>query len=68
MKQITKTIWDDANEEYKDYGFNLEEPDDHTLELYFKDKRIATYNQTKVTAEIIREGCKNYLTSLSRGF
>lgn len=47
--------------EFADYGFTLKEPDDHFLELYFKDKKIATYNQEKVTPEIIRQGCHNYL-------
>ncbi len=49
--------------EYVDYGFSLKEPDDHVLELYFKDKRIAVYNQTKVTPDIIREGCKNFVVN-----
>lgn len=51
---------------YSEDGFSLLEPDAHVLELYFKDKRIAIYNQTKVTPEIIQEGCKNYLDSLIR--
>ncbi len=47
--------------EFSNYGFRLEEPDDHILILYFKEKEIAKYNQGKVTTEIILEGCKNYL-------
>jgi len=48
---------------YSELGFELVEPDDHLLELWFKDKRIAVYNQTKATFEIIREGCKNFLAN-----
>ena len=65
MKQITKTIWDEAIEEYKDYGFNINMPDDFLLELYFKDKKIATFYRDKVTPEVLLEGCKNYLKSIS---
>jgi len=48
------------------YGFRLAEPDDHFLELYFKDKKIATFYQGSVTIKIIREGCRNYLKSIAR--
>ena len=67
MKQTT-TIWDEAIETYKDYGFNINMPDDFLLELYFKDKRIATFYRDKVTPGVLREGCKNYLKSISEGF
>jgi len=42
----------------------LVEPDDHVIELYFKDKKIATYNQSKLTIPILHEGCGNYLKSI----
>ena len=61
-----QSINDEALGQYKDFGFQLVEPDDHLLELWFKDKRIAVYNQTKATFDIIREGCKNYLESITR--
>jgi len=60
-----QSVLDEALGEYKDFGFQLVEPDDHLLELWFKDKRIAIYNQTKVTFDIIREGCGNYLKSIA---
>jgi len=68
MRKYTgkQSVRDEALREYKDFGFSLVEPDDHLLELWFKDKRIAVYNQTKVTFDIIREGCKNYLASITR--
>lgn len=47
--------------EYAELGFSTKEIDDHFLELWFKDKLIARYNQEKVTADIIRQGCHNYL-------
>lgn len=52
--------------EYTDMGFSLVEIADDFLELYFKDKKIATYNQILATEEIIQEGCKNYVASLVR--
>lgn len=65
MKQTTKTIWDDVIKDYQDYGFRIELPEAFLLELYFKDKKIATFYRDKVTPEVLREGCKNYLKSIS---
>ena len=50
--------------EYREFGFRLEEPDDHFTELYFKDKKIATYNQQALTIPKLQEGCRNFLKSL----
>jgi len=61
-----RSILDETLGEYKDYGFSLVEPDSLFTELYFKDKRVAIYNQDKVTFDTIREGCRNYMTALSR--
>ena len=63
MKQTT-TIWDEAIEDYKDYGFNIELPDNELLELYFKDKLIATFHRDKITPNILIDGCENYLKSI----
>lgn len=52
--------WQGALGKFAGFGFALREPDDHVVELYFKCKRIAVFNQTKVTKEILREGCQNY--------
>ncbi len=60
-----QSVLDEALGEFKDYGFSLVEPDDHVTELYFKDKKIATYNQTKLTELILHEGCRNFLKSLA---
>ena len=68
MKQTTKTIWDEAIDDYKDYGFNIEIPDNELLALYFKDKLIATFYQDKITPDILREGCKTYFNNINRGF
>jgi len=57
----TKQDTQDILGEFSDYGFSLREPDTHILELLFKDKVIARYNQTRVTREILREGCVNFL-------
>jgi len=66
MKQTT-TIWDEAIEDYKDYGFNIETPDDFILELYFKDKLVAKLWQSKVTVPFIRQCCESYLKSILKG-
>jgi len=68
MAQYTgrKSVFDEALGEYADCGFQLIEPDDHVLLLYFKDKQIAIYNQTKATIPVIRDGCKNYLDNILR--
>ena len=50
--------------EFADFGFRLEEPDDHITVLYFKDKLIARYNQPMLTIPVLHEGCRNYLKSL----
>ena len=60
-----QSLLDEALGKYKDYGFKLVEPDDHLLELWFKDKRIAVYNQMTATFDIIKEGCENYLKSIA---
>jgi len=62
MKQTT--IWDNTIEDYKDYGFNINTPDDFLLELYFKDKLIATFYRDQITPDILTKGCKNYLKSI----
>lgn len=61
-----QSVLDETLGEYRNQGFSLIESDDHFLELYFKDKRIAIYHQAKATIEIIREGCKNFLDSILR--
>ena len=59
-----QSVLDEALGNFKNYGFELVRPeDDHLLELWFKDKRIAVYNQSKVTFDIIREGCRNFLVN-----
>ena len=60
-----QSVIDEALGKFKDYGFNLVEPDDHLLELYFKDNRIAVYYQPTATIKIIQEGCENYLKSIA---
>lgn len=59
-----QSVLNEALRMYGELGFKLVEQDDHLLELWFKDKRIAVYNQTKATIPIIREGCKNFLANL----
>ena len=49
---------------FKDYGFSLVEPDDHVVELYFKDKKVNTYSQSALTIPLLQEGCRNFLKSI----
>ena len=67
MKQTTKTIWDEAIEDYKDYGFNIDMPDEFLLELYFKDNLIGTFYRDKISPNILIHSCKNYLKSIMTG-
>ena len=60
-----QSVLDESLGKFKDYGFNLVEPDDHLLELYFKDNKIAVYHQPTATIKIIQEGCENYLKSIA---
>ena len=52
--------------EFISIGFSLYEPDDHFVELYFKDHRIATYCQPTLTIVQLHEDCSNYLKSILR--
>lgn len=49
---------------YREYGFRLEEPADHLTDLYFKDKKIATFNQHTLTIPKLHEECFNFMKSL----
>jgi len=49
---------------YAGLGFNLLEPDDHILELSHLGKTLARFNQNRVTIEVIRESCQNYLDNV----
>ena len=59
-----QSVLDEALGEYANLGFRLVKNENDDLELYFKDKLIATYFQQRATIEIIREGCRNYLKSI----
>ena len=61
-----QSVFDAALGKFKDYGFSLVETDGHFLELYFENKKIATYLQDTITIRLIREGCENYLESIKR--
>ena len=49
---------------YAGLGFNLLEPDDDLLELSHLGKSLAMFNQKRVTIEVIRESCQNYLDNV----
>ena len=60
-----QSVLDEVLGDFKDYGFNLVKIDTFTVELYFKDKKIAIYNWDKVTFKAIQDGCANYLKSIA---
>jgi len=62
---MARTIWDEVIKEYQGYGFSIKYPNVFELELYFKDKKIATLFRDKITADNLRQGCENYLRSLA---
>jgi len=49
---------------YSKYGFKLVEPDKKSFELYYQGRRIAVLNQERATAQVIMEGCQNYLANV----
>ena len=57
---------DAALGEYAELGFTFKKSGYNTVDLYFKDKKLATYNADLTTIEVVREGCKNYMASLAR--
>jgi len=57
----TKAILGD----YADLGFSLKELGDHFLELYFKEDKIADFNQACASPELIRLICQSYKDSLN---
>jgi len=61
-----QSLLNEALGEFKDYGFELVEKDDHCVEVHYNGKRIAIYNQQAATIPIIRAGCDNYLKSITR--
>jgi len=62
-----QSLLDAALGDYADYGFSLTEPDSHVTELYFKDKKIASFNQTRLTIPVLLEECRIFLQSISAG-
>ena len=61
---IGKNLFDAALGEFKDIGFSLVEPDNKTIELYFKDKLVHRYYQTRVSIMTFHNDCRNFLNTL----
>jgi len=60
------TILDSALWEYASLGFRLERHE-NILELYFKDKRIETYDFNVVTVETIHQDCRRFISRTTGG-
>jgi len=56
----------EAVKAYSKYGFKLVEPDKKSFELYYQGRRIAVLNQERTTAQVIMEGCQNYLVNVHK--
>jgi hypothetical protein len=52
--------------EFQDFGFSIVEIGDQFTELYYGEKCIARYNQSKLTVPILHEGCRNYLKNIAQ--
>lgn len=65
MDTRVKSTLDEVLEDYADLGFRLEEEADHIISLYFKEDWIASFNQTRVTKEILWQVCQGYLDGLN---
>jgi len=61
-----QSVMDEALGEYKDKGYRLEEAENHTYTLYFKDKWIWKDIPREVTFEAIQEGCKTHAANTMR--
>lgn len=47
-------------------GFRLEETNDHTLDLYFGIRHVASFTQ-RVSTMALQTACRNFLYQLGRG-
>lgn len=58
---LDATLW-----EYASLGFRLERHED-LLELYFKDKKVASYDFNTVTVGTIHQDCRRFISRTTRG-
>lgn len=54
--------------QYLSLGFSFREPDDHLLEVYHGEKKIATYNQARVSPDVITNDIGNYIRNTATLF
>ena len=60
------TILDSTLWEYASLGFRLERHGD-LLKLYFKDKKIESYDFNAVTVGTIHQDCRRFISRTTRG-
>jgi len=67
VTMVTETYFDErlnkALGEYGEMGFRLQKAGFNIVDLYLKDKKLATYN-TDATIDVIREHIKNYIINM----
>lgn len=63
--KLETNIKPDELDKYKEVGFYLKEPDDHLVELWFKDKLVGVYNQHTFTIKKASSECKNFMEKLN---
>ena len=66
MSQYTgiQSLLDASLGDFKNFGFSLQEEDDHLLHLFHNDERIATFSQVGATIPAIHNQCILCLTSI----
>lgn len=60
-----RSILNAALGEYQSKGFQLIEPDDHILELYYHDDLVSVLSQGGATLPAIHKACREYLETLA---
>jgi hypothetical protein len=63
MPQYTglQSILNAALGEYQSKGFHLVEEGDHITILFYRDERVAVFNQTRLTTMTLHEACASWL-------
>ena len=65
MAIISRMVRSACLGKYSELGFSLQQEDDHILELWFKDQRIARFSATGATLKEIKKECHRYLENLN---
>ena len=56
-----QSILNAALGEYQGKGFSLVEQDDHIIILFYRDERVAVFNQTGLTIQVLHQTCAQWM-------